>query len=111
MTEVSPGAAAAVVSLHKATTGNPRMVAYCRPDCLALAQTLVPLLKSRGVSVELYVHQDNGRVPIAGQALVGLSNAAHTAGMCDHFAAGRRCPFLEKNGFCNFNCWPGLADP
>jgi hypothetical protein len=84
------------------------MVLHCKESCLLLVQSLVPLLKQQTTSrAELYVDQGGAQGSKVAQAQTGLGTTAHKAGVCDHYAAGRNCPFLAKTGKCNYLCWCG----
>ena len=108
MAALSPVANSAVISLHQSATGVPRMVAHCKENCLLLVQSLVPLLKQQTTTrAEVYVHQGGQQGSKISQVQAGLGTAARKAGVCDHFAAGRNCPFYDRTGKCNYHCWCG----
>ena len=108
LAELSPLANSAVLSLHKSSTGIPRMVMHCKESCLLLVQSLVPLLKQQTTSrAEVYVHQGGAQGSKLCHVQAALGTAAHKAGVCDHFAKGKNCPFYDRTGKCNYLCWGG----
>ena len=103
---ISPVAESAVTSIHKATSGPPRVTLHCQQSAVQLVQSLVPLLLQRSIPAN-FANAQVRPAPKARQAAVGVTTAARKAGICRFYTNQEPCSFNDKSGRCNFTCWCG----